>query len=261
MSTTTHDDTATPDAHASPKPHNELTDTQSAVHAHLLALTEEATAAELTVSAGLGRSTISKALAALENKRLAIRIHGGHDGPRRVPDLWRAATTNPPGHGDNDHTEDPGGNRSEYAAETSEEVRNAEPGEGAAPITPDNGTADAGTASAGDERHDGPQQAHTSQESSGSSEQQNPTSDVQTRVSRTSGTRKRLAPGGLRQMVVEHLRAHPEKAFTATGISRAIDKSSGAIANALVTLTKQGIAEQVDERPRTYRLKKSESKS
>ncbi|WP_264296565.1 hypothetical protein [Streptomyces sp. C8S0] len=32
-----------------------------------------------------------------------------------------------------------------------------------------------------------------------------------------------------------------------------IDKSSGAIANALVKLTQQGIAEKVTDYPRTYR--------
>lgn len=54
-------------------------------------------------------------------------------------------------------------------------------------------------------------------------------------------------------MVIDHLQAHPGEAFTATKISRVIEKSSGAIANALVTLTGQGITEQVSDRPRTYR--------
>jgi DNA-binding IclR family transcriptional regulator len=55
-------------------------------------------------------------------------------------------------------------------------------------------------------------------------------------------------------MVLEHLAAHPEEAFTSTRISRAIGRSSGAIANALVTLTRQGLAEQVTVRPMAYRL-------
>ena len=69
----------------------------------------------------------------------------------------------------------------------------------------------------------------------------------------------RLAPGGLRQMTFDHLQAHPDEAFTATRISRAINRSSGAIANALVTLTRQGLTEQVTDQPRTYRLKKTET--
>ncbi|MGP3945517.1 MULTISPECIES: hypothetical protein [Streptomyces] len=62
-------------------------------------------------------------------------------------------------------------------------------------------------------------------------------------------------------MVIGHLTAHPDEAFTATRISRIIEKSSGAIANALVTLTKQGIAEQVTERPRTYRITTAATRS
>jgi predicted transcriptional regulator len=65
---------------------------------------------------------------------------------------------------------------------------------------------------------------------------------------------RRLAPGALRQTDIDHLTTHPGQAFTATRISRVIDKSSGAIANALVTLTKQGITELVNEEPRTYRM-------
>jgi hypothetical protein len=68
------------------------------------------------------------------------------------------------------------------------------------------------------------------------------------------GEKKRLAPGALRQMIIDHLQAHPGEAFTATKISRVIEKSSGAIANALVTLARQGTAEQVSDKPRTYRL-------
>ncbi|MFD7019948.1 hypothetical protein [Streptomyces sp. NPDC059161] len=63
----------------------------------------------------------------------------------------------------------------------------------------------------------------------------------------------RLAPGGLRQMVIDHLTAHADEAFTATRISRVIEKSSGAIANCPATLVKQQIVEQVSDTPRTFR--------
>lgn len=52
-------------------------------------------------------------------------------------------------------------------------------------------------------------------------------------------------------MVIDHLQAHPAEALTATKISRVIEKSSEA-ANGLAVLTKQGNAEQVSDRPRTY---------
>jgi hypothetical protein len=68
-----------------------------------------------------------------------------------------------------------------------------------------------------------------------------------------SGGKQRLAPGALRHMVTDHLRTHPDQTFTATALSRVIGKSSGAIANALVTLAKHGQAKQVTDKPRTYR--------
>ncbi|MFK0295409.1 hypothetical protein ACIQU6_33745 [Streptomyces sp. NPDC090442] len=64
----------------------------------------------------------------------------------------------------------------------------------------------------------------------------------------------RLVPGVLRQMVIDHLQAHPDEAFTATRLSRIIESSSGAIANVLTKLTATGIAEEATSCPRTYRL-------
>ncbi|GAA0475557.1 winged helix DNA-binding protein [Streptomyces olivaceiscleroticus] len=60
-------------------------------------------------------------------------------------------------------------------------------------------------------------------------------------------------------MVVDHLQVHPGDAFTATRLSRVIERSSGAIANALVTLLKQGLVEQVSDKPRTYQLVSTEA--
>lgn len=67
------------------------------------------------------------------------------------------------------------------------------------------------------------------------------------------GEKQRLALGALRYLVFGHLHAHPCEASTATKSIRVIEKSSEAIAKALVTLAPLGIAEQVSERPRTCR--------
>ncbi|QRX91145.1 helix-turn-helix domain-containing protein [Streptomyces noursei] len=87
-------------------------------------------------------------------------------------------------------------------------------------------------------------------------EPQEPTAPQATpaNVSTELSEKRRLAPGALRQMVIDHLRAHPDEAFTATKISRIIEKSSGAIANSLTTLVRLGIAEQASDTPRTFRL-------
>ncbi|MFE0760191.1 hypothetical protein [Streptomyces smyrnaeus] len=62
----------------------------------------------------------------------------------------------------------------------------------------------------------------------------------------------RLRPGALREMVTAFLAAHPDEAFTATKISRHLEHSSGAIANNLAKLAKNGIARQVSDSPRRY---------
>ncbi|MEV4423067.1 hypothetical protein AB0L40_24275 [Patulibacter sp. NPDC049589] len=45
---------------------------------------------------GLGRSTVGKALAALEQAGCARRQAGGRDGARRLPDRWTATTPDAP---------------------------------------------------------------------------------------------------------------------------------------------------------------------
>ncbi|PZT71574.1 hypothetical protein [Streptomyces sp. AC1-42T] len=67
-------------------------------------------------------------------------------------------------------------------------------------------------------------------------------------------TGTRLARGGLRQMVYEHLDAHPGDEVTAPRLAKTLGRSAGAVANALVKLTDQGQAELVGESPRRYRL-------
>ena len=61
----------------------------------LLDAVSGATTADLAERAGLGRSTVTKALATLGDAGLAARKPGGHDGARRVADLWFTAPTAP----------------------------------------------------------------------------------------------------------------------------------------------------------------------
>ncbi len=69
----------------------------------------------------------------------------------------------------------------------------------------------------------------------------------------------RLRPGALREVVTAFLAAHPDEAFTATKISRHLEHSSGATANSLTALVKNGIARQVSENPRRYQYVPSQS--
>ncbi|WP_246632654.1 AAA family ATPase [Pseudonocardia nigra] len=63
----------------------------------------------------------------------------------------------------------------------------------------------------------------------------------------------RLPNGELRRQVAVHLDEAPADTFTAGEIARALGRSSGAVANALVVLASHGEAELVTERPARYR--------
>ena len=68
-----------------------------------------------------------------------------------------------------------------------------------------------------------------------------------------TSTTVRLGKGELRALVVEHLRAHPDEEFTASQIGKALNKSSGAVANNFDVLVKTGEAEMTCEKPRRFR--------
>ncbi|MBL1102804.1 MarR family transcriptional regulator [Streptomyces coffeae] len=253
----------------------QLTGAEAAVWA-VLSSQPGATSADLAQAAGAGRSTTTKALRVLEQMGLARCETSAAEGRGRPVNYWYA-TPSP----DND----PGFSTNTPQEPSPETITGPEP---ATPHTGDSAHA-AEPPTCGDDRSrhgethvnepdsdaehtehedqsDAPRESERETESDGSptpapaptprvAGTMPPGAPEPVRPTALSGTDKvRLAPGALRQMVIDHLTAHPNEAFTATRISRTIAKSSGAIANALATLTKQGIAEQVTEHPRTYRL-------
>ncbi|WP_067460697.1 MarR family transcriptional regulator [Actinomadura macra] len=72
-----------------------------------------------------------------------------------------------------------------------------------------------------------------------------------TRTARATGDRS--APSPLRPLVAGHLSTYPDKEFTPGEIAKVLDRSSGAIANALDTLVGCGEAVLTCERPRRFR--------
>ncbi|KNE83825.1 MULTISPECIES: hypothetical protein [Streptomyces] len=290
MSDTTPDGTKQTQ-HPAPKPASleGLTGAPAAVYTALVGHPDGATVTELALSADVGRSTTGKALTLLEKQGLAVRTPGGHEGARRIPDRWRPAPEREDASGEGAahapaeaHPEpsatpapQPGALPEESnspVAETAANTGSAPEGSASNASTvflvssqqgapqPDAEAGDAKDNHIGnprDEDGDSPKQKELQppHETTG----QRPTPPGMATPYAASG-KKRLAPGGLRQMVIDHLTAHPGEAFTATKISRQIEKSSGAIANALVTLAAQGVAEQVSEKPRTYRLATSGDK-
>jgi nitric oxide reductase NorQ protein len=63
----------------------------------------------------------------------------------------------------------------------------------------------------------------------------------------------RLGAGELRRQVAAHLAAHPGRTFTPGEIARELDRSAGAVGNALDTLAARGQAERTGTAPRRYR--------
>jgi hypothetical protein len=61
-------------------------------------------------------------------------------------------------------------------------------------------------------------------------------------------------PGGLRDLVEEHLRKFPGTAFTPHQVGKVLERSVGAVANALDKLVSLGTAQMVTDKPRSYRL-------
>lgn len=78
-----------------PQPLPALTGAPAAVHAELATRPHGATTAELSLAAGLGRSTTGKALTLLEEAGLAARKRGGHSGTGRTPDRWHSTPQRP----------------------------------------------------------------------------------------------------------------------------------------------------------------------
>jgi hypothetical protein len=65
----------------------------------------------------------------------------------------------------------------------------------------------------------------------------------------------RLGPGELDKLVLGHMRQHKGDApHTASAIGKAIERSSGAVANCLVRLEKQEKVRLAKPKPRSYEL-------
>ncbi|WP_159033128.1 hypothetical protein [Streptomyces fodineus] len=211
----------------------------------LHAFTDPATVDDIAQAADTARSSTFKALVTLEERNLAHRKRGIKNGPDRRPDLWHAPHTAPTP-------------ALEQPSIREESVAQAIAARCAAAPAPGNNHQMREPYESTDYRTDEKCDAPASQRAASSAPPpaQRPTTlqpNGITPATASPGGSKRLARGALRQLVIDHLNAHPGESFTATRISRVIDRSSGAVANAPVTLSTQGLIEQVTDRPRTYR--------
>jgi hypothetical protein len=74
-----------------------------------------------------------------------------------------------------------------------------------------------------------------------------------TTVNNKTGLPK-LGKGALEIAVFDHMAANPKSEYTPADLARVLNRSSGAIANALAKFAGQGKVTQTSERPRRYRL-------
>ncbi|WP_042372988.1 MarR family transcriptional regulator [Streptacidiphilus neutrinimicus] len=199
------------------------------------------TAAELAQAASAGKSTTGKLLARMEQGGLVRRVPGESEGNRRLPDGWYAATTTLAEQNVSSDSPDSAqrGADPESIHEVGDDV--SDPPTSA---DEDNEVCPQGP---GEERK-GCADGQRSTQTPGSA-----TQSMTAPVGEAPPT-GRLGQGGLRALVHGFLAAHPDAAHSPTKVSRQLGRSSGAVANALVTLVDLGLAEMVSAKPRTYRL-------
>ncbi|MBQ0923069.1 MarR family transcriptional regulator [Saccharopolyspora endophytica] len=172
----------------------------------------ESTTAEIAQHAKIGRSTAGKILAAWSNSGDITRIPGIKDGARRFPDRFAPAT----------------------APEPDTPTRANTPAEADAasdPDEPETNRTDATPSSC----------AHTTAPIGDGEGSETPVASD-----------KRLAKGELRGMVEDYLTAHPGAEFSPGQIAKALDRSAGAVNNALHKLADEGYAHQTQTSPKRF---------
>ncbi|MFD4248295.1 MarR family transcriptional regulator [Amycolatopsis thermoflava] len=227
--------TATPTLHAVPDgatTPGTRTDSEDRLWAALRAQ-PNSTAANLSATAKIGKSTAQKILARWATDGSVTRTAGIAEGGRRAPDLWSVAEAPEP--------EDP-----TPAAEAA--------GTADSPETPSEGPASSKPQA--DEGIDTEAAPGTPTEEA--AEPDTSTANVGNDGQQT----ERLAPGALRGMVEDYLRDHPGDEFGPVTIAKALGgKSSGAVSNALDKLVADGTAVRTKDKPRRFALAPTEQES
>ncbi|MCR3721123.1 hypothetical protein LY15_003110 [Prauserella flava] len=190
--------------------------------------------------AGVGRSTAAKILVAWDRDGTAVRTPG--DSPQN-PDTWTLA----PAPDDNTHAAPP------------------VPGDTASSATSTAGASDAPAHVSGrdntprDDADTGAPAAATSTpvgaDVTGSTDTATPASGATSATPAPStAPRPRLAKGGLRALVAAYLADHPGESFGPARIGTDLQRSGGAVNNALEKLTAEGYAVKTCLAPKRFAL-------
>ncbi|GAA0626440.1 hypothetical protein GCM10010174_52390 [Kutzneria viridogrisea] len=254
------------------------------------------TAADLSAAARIGKSTAQKILVKWEGDGSVTRTAGNAEGGRRAADLW-AITETTDGTSDNDTdttTDDtPAGEGTvddTAPAQTMQDEPTIDPeptdttdatstgenlSESASAESPDPApvgaqdttytTTDAvpedtqdTTADTVHEETEPADAEPASTEATGPADGSTTPEDA-TETASDHGKSHRLAPGGLRGMVEDWLRDHPDEQAGPTKIANDLGgKSSGAVSNALDKLVEGGVAVKTQDKPKRFALAPAE---
>lgn len=195
------------------------------LHAH-----PNSTAAELSVAAGIGKSTAGKILAVWGAEGSVMRTCGITEGSGRTADRWTIIDT------DVDIDSTAGVEFAEAPSDTSAftDVANAAEGEDHSSIG----------------SHQNESGAHNAAKPAAEALVEGDTvnSAAQTATQRPV----RLTSGALRGMVEDFLGKHRGQEFSPSMIGQALGRSSGAVNNALETLAKTGYAIKTQDAPKRF---------
>jgi AraC-like DNA-binding protein len=224
----------------------------------LLHPTDPSTVADLAERAGVSRSTVSKALAALDEGRCARRESGGHEGARRTPDQWFAISVTAPAKPAAASTDTPTPDAEPAPIPTKPAPKtSAEPAPAAQAETVDEPaprTDPAPTpAETGAKTSTNPAPAAAAE----TVDEPGPGADPAAQpapVPGSAGGGARLGKGELRAQVEEHLRAHPEREWTPGQIAKVLKRSAGAIHNACQKLVSDNVAQTFLNAPTRFQI-------
>ncbi|GAA2693160.1 MULTISPECIES: helix-turn-helix domain-containing protein [Actinosynnema] len=188
--------------------------------------------AQIALAAGIGGSTARKALVRLHDQGRVSRISGGIAGGRRTPDHWSAVVPD-------DVPE----------AVDGIDVPQDEVLQDDVPPTP--APQDDGGPDDIDHQDDAPQD-------DGAAVEGTPVAPVVAVPVGVGGVVGRLAPGALRGMVEDHLRDNAGE-FGPTAIGKVLNRSAGAVHNALEKLVAAGVVTRTSDKPKRYALAAQEA--
>jgi predicted transcriptional regulator len=187
------------------------------------------TAADLSIEAGIGRSTAAKILARWANKDSVSRTPGITEGGRRAADLWSITDPEAPS-----------------VTSKAAEIEHADTGENATTAPSDTGTKATDTDETTADRDSSDEVTDAGADTAAPTAEGKDTSeDGQLKM-------RRLPSGGLRGLVEDWLRDHPGEEFSPNAIGKALGRSSGAVANALDKLVAAGYAAQTQDKPKRF---------